>query len=90
MPQISPWQLGHSSGQRNGKHSFSQLSAVKGDVGEGEREVLMSERASECVGELVTINVEAGDGLMVYLLSRKGGEGELINVKRILLILSSY
>lgn len=69
MPQISPWQLGHSSGQRNGKHSFSQLSAVKGDVGEGEREVLMSERASECVGELVTINVEAGDGLMVYLLS---------------------
>lgn len=48
---------------------------MRGDVGEGERELLMSERASECVGELVTINVEAGDGLMVYLLSRKGGEG---------------
>lgn len=42
---------------------------------QGEREVLMSERVSECVGELVTINVEAGDGLMVYLLSRQGGGG---------------
>lgn len=33
-PQISPWQQGHSGGERNGKHSFSQLSTVKGDGGE--------------------------------------------------------
>lgn len=32
--QISPWQPGHSGGERNGKHPFSQLSTVKGDGGE--------------------------------------------------------
>lgn len=58
--QISPWQPGHSGGERNGKTfifpAFHCEERRRGRM-QGEREVLKSERVSECVGEPVTINV---------------------------------